>query len=372
MRNLDRRRRGVAFAVSGVAAPRFVSVDVLRGWAVAAMLLVNYPGDWGHVYAPLLHAEWNGCTPTDLVFPTFLFLVGVSIALATGRVADDAGARHDALRKVWLRALRLVLLGLALHALAVWAYDKPHFRPWGVLQRIGLCFGVAASAALFLRARGQWIAIVAILIGYAVLLAMTGGSLPLDNIASRLDTWMLGAHAYQFDAGSGRGHEPEGLLSTLPAIATTLLGVRAGVVLRMRDGRGLLPAGLAALAIGAGWSLQLPWNKNLWTPSYVLWSAGWALLLLVACRFLFDRRGWPPFGRSMGGNAIVAYAGSWVMACVLEKFGAFAAIHRDVLQPLVAPLFGDKAASLAFAAVFVAFWWLLMWAMGRRGWRVVI
>src|SRR5690606_9274655 len=172
---------------------RHASVDVLRGWAVAAMLLVNYPGDWGHVYAPLEHSEWNGFTPTDLVFPAFLFLVGVSIALALGRAAEAGGdARRQALGKAWLRALRLVLLGLALHAIAMWAYDKPDFRPWGVLQRIGLCFGAAATAMLYLRARGQWIAIAALLLGYWALLAATGGTAPWDNIASRVDTWMLG------------------------------------------------------------------------------------------------------------------------------------------------------------------------------------
>ena len=152
-------------------APRFASVDALRGLTVAAMLLVNNPGDWGHVYAPLLHAQWHGCTPTDLIFPTFLFLVGVSVALSMGHLEEDAGVRRGVLGKAWLRAARLVLLGLALHALAMWAYDTPHFRVWGVLQRIGLCFGVAASAMLYLRARGQWVAIAAIMIGYTALLA---------------------------------------------------------------------------------------------------------------------------------------------------------------------------------------------------------
>ncbi|QDA57568.1 acyltransferase family protein [Thermomonas aquatica] len=358
--------------MSAARAPRFASVDALRGWAVAAMLLVNYPGDWSHVYAPLRHSQWNGCTPTDLVFPLFLFLVGVSTALAMHGLADDPALRRQALAKAWLRASRLALLGLALHALAMWAYDKPHFRPWGVLQRIGLCFGAAASAQLYLRPRGQWLAIAVLLLGYWALLATTGGTLPLDNVVSRVDAWMLGPRVYEFDAASGRGHDPEGLLSTLPAIASTLLGMRAGMLLRERDGRGLLPAGLAALAIGAAWALLLPWNKNLWTPSYAVWSAGWASLLLAACHALFDRRGWRPFGRSMGINAIVAYAGSWAMACVLERSGLFAAAYRGLLQPLLAPICGDEAASLAFAICFVGFWWVLAWGMARRGWRVVI
>ena len=353
-------------------APRFASVDVLRGWAVAAMLLVNYPGDWGHVYGLLEHSEWNGCTPTDLIFPIFLFLVGVSISLAMGRAAQDAAARRDVLGKAWLRALRLIALGLALHLLAMWAYDKPYFRPWGVLQRIGLCFGVAAMAMLCLRTRGQWVVIVLILLGYTALLLMSGGAVPLDNIASRIDTFLLGPHAYQFDAASGRGHDPEGLLSTLPSIATTLIGIRAGAWLREQGSSRLLIAGAVALAVGWVWSFLLPWNKNLWTPSYVAWSAGWAMLLLALCHWLFDTRGWSPFGRAMGINAIVAYAGSWVMACLMEKTGMFGALYRGLFQPVIGPVLGDKAASLGIAIAFVAFWWLAMWGMQKRGWKVSI
>ena len=128
---------------------------MLRGWAVAAMLLVNYPGDWSHLYAPLEHAAWHGCTPTDLIFPTFLFVVGVSIALGMSRGTPSPAGRRGLLGKAWMRALRLVAIGLLLHALAMWAYDSAAFRPWGVLQRIGLCFGAAATAALYLRPRGQ-------------------------------------------------------------------------------------------------------------------------------------------------------------------------------------------------------------------------
>ncbi|MFT4179142.1 MAG: heparan-alpha-glucosaminide N-acetyltransferase domain-containing protein [Thermomonas sp.] len=346
------------------APRRFSSVDVLRGWAVAAMLLVNYPGDWGHVYPLLLHAEWNGFTPTDLIFPTFLFVVGVSISL---------GLRPGApLSKIWLRALRLVLVGLLLHALAMWAYGKADFRPWGVLQRIGLCYGVAVTLALTLRPRGQWAVIVAILLGYWALLAATGGYAPQVNIASRLDAWMLGAHAYQFDAATGLGHEPEGLLSTLPAIATTLIGVRAGAWLRTHGASRLLLAGLAVLAIGWLWSQAVPLNKNLWTSSYVLWAAGWSMLLLALCHWLFDVRGLRAFGRSMGINAITAYAGSWVMACLMERFGLFGALYRGVFLPSIGTRFGEEATSLAFAIAFVALWWLLMWGMEKKGWRVTI
>ena len=134
----------------------------------------------------------------------------------------------------------------------------------------------------------------------------------------------------------------------------------AGNVLRERGARGLFSFGLLALLVGAAWSLLLPWNKNLWTPSYAVWAVGWATVLLALCHSLFDVRGWRPFGRSMGINAIAAYAGSWIMACVLERTGVFAALYRGVLRPAIGPMLGDRAASLAFAIAFVAFWWLLM------------
>ncbi len=343
------------------AAPRrFTSVDVLRGWAVAAMLLVNYPGSWAHVYAPLEHSEWNGFTPTDLIFPTFLFVVGVSIAL---------GLRPGTpLAKLWVRALRLVLVGMGLYLVAMWGYDKDSFRVWGVLQRIGLCYGAAATLALWLKPRAQWWLIAAILLGYWALLAFAGGSAPLTNPVSRLDVWLLGAHAYQFDPATGLGHEPEGLLSTLPAIATTLLGVRAGGWLRERSLGFLLQMALLLMVLGWLWGLALPINKNLWTSSYVVYAAGWSLLLLSLCHWLFDARGLPPLGRSMGINAITAYAGSWLLACVFEKFGVFAAAYAQAAAWL-----GDgKPASLAVAAAFVALWWVLMWGMEKKGWRITI
>lgn len=196
-------------SAAAARAPRFASVDALRGLTVAAMLLVNDPGDWAHVYAPLLHSEWIGCTPTDLVFPFFLFIVGVSIALGIApRVeagADLRGIRHAVL----VRSLRIIGLGLLLNLLAFWLLDKPWFRPWGVLQRIGLCFLVAGWLATWLRPRGQWAVLVSLLAGYGLLLAGTGGTAQWSNIASRVDTALLGHHVYAFDVASGRAMIPK-------------------------------------------------------------------------------------------------------------------------------------------------------------------
>jgi predicted acyltransferase len=351
---------------------RFESVDALRGITVAAMLLVNNPGDWGHVYAPLLHAQWHGCTPTDLVFPFFLLIVGVSIALGiVPRV--EAGADIPALRRgVLSRTAKIIGLGLALHLLAFLMLDLEWFRPWGVLQRIGICFGVVGLLALVTRARMQWCLIVIVLLGYWVLLVAGGSFDPWINLASRVDTALFGPLLYQFDPKTGLGHDPEGLLSTLPAIATTLLGVRAGEWLRRGELRHLVRAGAIALALGWLWSLQFPLNKNLWTSSYVLWTAGWAMLALAMLHVLIDSRKWPAYGRGFGVNAIAAYVGSSVMVYVFAGLGWWEPIYRIGFADWMTPRFGPYLPSLLFAVVFVAFWWLVVRYMHRRGWIVKV
>ena len=351
---------------------RFASVDALRGITVAAMLLVNNPGDWGHVYAPLLHSDWHGCTPTDLVFPFFLFIVGVSIALGiVPRV--EAGAKPAVLRRaVLVRSLKIIGLGLALHLLAFLLLDKEWFRPWGVLQRIGLCFAVAGWLAIHGKARLQWCVIAALLLGYWALLLAGGSFEPWINLASRVDTALLGPLLYQFDPATGLGHDPEGLLSTLPAIATTLLGLRAGDWLRHGQTTRLACAGLIALALGLLWAQWFPLNKNLWTSSYVLWTAGWAMLALVVAHVLIDRRQWPALGRSFGVNAIAAYAGSALMVYLVAAPGWWEPIYQALFAGWMTPRFGPYLPSLAFALCFVGFWWVVVRLMDRRGWHVKI
>jgi predicted acyltransferase len=345
---------------------RIASVDALRGLAVAAMLLVNNPGDWGHVYAPLEHSAWNGWTPTDLVFPFFLFIVGVSLSLAMGaRIASGDGA---ALRgTVVNRALRILVLGLVLHALAWWLMDKPAFRIPGVLQRIGLCFGLVGLIAIQWRARGQWIWLAALLLGYGALLLWGG---PLDkagNIASRVDAWLLGPHGYEWDAATGLGHDPEGIVATLGALATTLLGWRCGEALRAGALRRLALIGVVAAL--AGFALDasglMPINKNLWTPAFVLWTGGLAALALLAAHGLIDRAGWPPLFRSFGVNAIAAYAGAWMCTVFLEGFHWMGPVYAHGFGWLE-PIVGPEGRSLAFALVFVGVWWGIVKVLEKR------
>lgn len=350
---------------------RLASVDALRGLTVAAMLLVNNPGDWGHVYAPLLHADWHGCTPADLVFPFFLAIVGVSIALGVVPRAEAGGDRGTLVRTMAVRALRILGLGLLLHLLAWWWLDQPHYRPWGVLQRIGLCFLGAGAAALYLRPRAQWLLLAGLLAGWWMLLQAGGTLEPYANIASRIDDALLGPWLYQHDA-AGRGHDPEGLPSTLGALATTLLGLRAGDWLRHGQLRRLEGAAVLALLLGLACTPWMPWNKNLWTPSYVLWSGGWVLLALAVAHVLVDLRGWPALGRAFGVNAIAAYAGSALMVYALAGLDWWEPVYRGAFAGWMTPRLGPYLPSLAFALAFVACWWALVLWMDRRGWYLKI
>ena len=346
---------------------RIASVDALRGLTVAAMLLVNNPGDWGAVYGPLEHAAWHGCTPTDLIFPFFLFIVGVSAALALGPRVDAGNAPGPLQAAVLQRGLRIFGLGLLLHALAWWLMHKPEFRVLGVLQRIGLCFALVGVTALRLRVRGQWLLLLALLAGYGALL-QTGPTLEkLGSLNQRLDTAVLGRFAYEWDPATGIAFDPEGLLSTLGALATTVFGLLCGELLRRDQARGLLLTGIAAAAVGWWWSRWLPFNKQLWTPSFVLWTGGIAAVALAAAHAWVDRLGHRPWGRAFGLNAIGTYAGAWMCTVFLAGFGWMEPLYRAVFGPLGARV-GPHGLSLAFAVAFVAVWAVIVWALDKRGW----
>ncbi len=348
---------------------RFVSVDVLRGWAVAAMLFVNDPGDWDHVWWPFDHAAWNGFTPTDLVFPLFLFVVGVSISL--GIVPQlEAGKPVSAIRRgIVIRGLKLIGLGLLLHAFAMLCFHREFFRPCGVLQRIGLCFIAAGLVVTAIRRpEWQWRVIAILLVGYWALLHFNGGYDEFFNLADRIDFAVLGKWVYTLDATRTHGHDPEGLLSTLPAIATTLFGVRAGMWLREGKVARILVAGAIALVLGWLLDAQIPINKNLWSSSFVLWAGGWSLLLLGGMQVAIGRWHWPAIGRRYGGNAIAAYVGAYVLLCVLVALHGFDPLYHGLFASWITPLFGPVVASHAFALAWVVLFWLMVGWMDRRKW----
>lgn len=344
------------------------------------MLIVNDAGDWDHVHPWLEHSPWNGCTFADYIFPFFLFLVGVSITLTVDTLLSRGVSPRAIARKVVLRGIRIVLLGLLLAAVSWLTISAGHaYRPMGVLQRIGICYTAAGLIALFVRdARLQWALIAVVLLGYWALLShwvplnAFGPLLPGANLADHIDSAILGQHAYLYDTASGQGRDPEGFLSTLPAIVTVILGMRAGHWLRIQRRWALLWMGVALMVVGALWALVFPINKQLWTSSFVLWTGGAGMLMLAIAHQGFDTWRWPPIGRSLGINAITAYAGAWVGICLLEGTGAMRPLYTSVFAAVFGPPLSPWVPSLMFAVAFTAFFWGLIGWMTRRGWRITI
>jgi predicted acyltransferase len=361
---------------------RLASLDVFRGLIVALMLLVNNPGDWGHIYPPLAHAEWNGCTLADLVFPFFLFIVGVSVAYAlAGARATAAGASPGAaLRAVLKRAAVLAVLGLFA---STWLdFDLATLRLPGVLMRIALVYGLAATLFLYSTWRGQVLALLGLLLGYAGLMQLVPvpGVGPANlgaatNLGAWLDRTLLGtAHLWK----ESRTWDPEGLLGTLPALGTAVLGLLAGQWLRhpgyapAHKSSGLQAAGSVLVGLGLLWSLWFPLNKALWSPSYVLLTGGLAAALLGGLYWLCDvqgLRGWTRPWQALGVNALAAFFGSSIIARSLNRAHIGELSAKDFLyQKGIAPWFAEpKMASLAGAAACLGIWLVILMLLHRRG-----
>lgn len=367
------------------AAERLRSLDVFRGATIALMILVNNAGDWGKTYAPLLHAEWHGWTPTDLVFPFFLFIVGVAIPFALAprleRAAGDLGPLH---RKILKRAGILFALGLLLNWFPFWTVAWECARIPGVLQRIALVYLAAALAYVHLRPRGRALLGLSLLAGYWAAMKLvpapgfTAGDLsPAGNLAAWVDRLVLGAHTWRYAPGPG---DPEGTLSTLPAIVSALAGLFVGDLLRSALAPGRKLARLliwGALATAGGLALDplFPINKNLWSPSYVVFTTGAALLGLSGAYFLIDRQGIAGWSRPFalyGTNAIVAYVGSGLLTKLILAIrweaadGATVNLQQWLYGHLYAPLLPDYVASLAWASTQVALWLAVVAWLDRR------
>jgi predicted acyltransferase len=356
---------------------RLRSLDVFRGLTVAAMVIVNNPGDWATVYWPLLHAEWHGWTPTDLIFPFFLFIVGVSLALSARPVTAATIVRRGAI--IW--GLGLFLAGFPFFRLAT-------IRIPGVLARIAWCYVAAALVARGVsgdRRRAQKVAVVVavLLIGYWVLLAVVpfpggvaGDLTAAGNIGAWLDRELFGRHVWR-----GGPYDPEGLLSTIPAIGTTLLGVLAGWLIRDTSSpraivRGLLSWGLAGVIAGLALSVWLPINKALWTSSYALFTAGMASAALAVCHWVLDatpgerwRRASEPFV-ALGRNAILLFVLSGLIAKIfiyLEWPNPDMPLGRWLYATAFAPFAPPHVASLLFAlSNLLALYALLAYLHRRR------
>lgn len=360
---------------------RMLSLDVFRGLTIAGMVLVNNPGTWGSIYSPLKHAEWHGWTPTDLIFPFFLFIVGISIALAFGRRAESGSGEHDLLKKVLIRSAIIFALGLFLNGFPF--FDLGEIRVAGVLQRIAVCYLV--TSIIFLKSgwRTQAIITGAFLLLYWFLLmgvpALIFGAADLSkegNLAAHVDRWLLGKHIWK----GGVVYDPEGLLSTIPAIATTLTGALTGHWLRSRRTQfekvgGMFFAGAAAIAVGWAWHFWFPINKALWTSSYVVFTSGMALQLLGICYWLVDIKGYKRWAKPFiifGVNALALFVFSGLLARLMGIIkiprgdGTSIAIQPFIFKNLFASWAQPIDASLIYAVTYIFFWLLLMWLLYRK------
>ncbi len=378
---------------------RLRSLDVFRGATVALMILVNNPGSWSHLYPPLAHAPWHGCTPTDLVFPFFLFAVGNALALVM------PGLREAGAAVFWPRVLRrtalIFAIGLFLNAAPFVRWDASGelvLRSWdalrlmGVLQRIALCFGAAAVIVWLLPRRGALVAAAALLVGYALTclaLGAPGDPYSLQGwFGTAIDRALLGdAHLYR---GEGVPFDPEGLASTLPAIAQVLLGWWVGDMMQRGRADAALVARLflwATLLLVAAylWQLEMPLNKKIWTSSYVLHTTGLAMMALAALVHVIDLRarpaeqwGWASFFEVFGRNPLFVFVAAGFVPRVLALLRWQSGTAADgtplwtsplpwVYQQLFAGLGSDpRLGSFAFALANLSLYWLLAWVLHRR------
>lgn len=364
---------------------RLRSLDVLRGATIAGMILVNNPGDWGKTFAPFLHAEWHGWTPTDLIFPFFLFVLGVAIPLAFASRLERSGGD---LRPLYLQILRrtLILFGLGLFLAWFPFYDVnwAMARIPGVLQRIAVVYLFASLAYLNLGIKGRaWLSAV-ILLGYWLVMKLIpvpgielGSIGPDGNPAAWLDHAVLGAHVWRNAPGPG---DPEGILSSFPAVVTALAGVFTGEWLRSQRDRteklvGLFVWGTIISAAGYFFGYLFPINKNLWTSSYVVLTAGLALLSLAVIYYFVDIQGkdrWAGPFYVFGTNAITVFVLSGLVAKLMYKIrwtgadGATVTVKGWLYSHFFASWLPDYWVSLAWAVATIVFWWAAMRVLYQR------
>ncbi len=367
-----------------MASNRLLSLDVLRGITIAGMITVNNPGTWAHIYAPLRHAAWNGCTPTDLVFPFFMFVMGVAMTLSYKKFNYEL--TWKTFGKLLYRSVLLILIGWALGWFgtfcrtlsgggefvdAIWNNPIARLRFMGVLPRLGWVslFGGLCLMA-FKPKNAPWVA-TALLVIYCLIIGITGSfELTPNNIVARVDVAILGdAHMYH---QGGIAFDPEGILSTIPCIAHCLIGCWAGTLLKRPEEQDIQPAikrialfGAAILMGGFLLDYAFPINKALWSASYVLVTCGLASLLLALLMEIIDVRGkrrWSMFFESFGVNPLFIFvlAGFLAIALANIKFtfnGDLYSVWSFYYKECMKPLFGETGGSLGSALTFVGLLW---------------
>lgn len=375
--------------MSTASPPRVAALDLLRGLTVAAMIVVNNPGNWNSVYRPLSHSDWNGVTFADLIFPAFIFIMGVSLALARrpATTADD----RPRYRRILTRAFTLVAMGLALNAAIAWP-NLHDVRIPGVLQRIGITYLFAALIVAKTTSRQRWLLAAALLLSHWALLAWpawgsgAGAVTPGANVAASVDRWAFGTHIL---TPTG---DPEGLLGVLTSVATALFGAAVGRWMVDAAARSKAPGparhvltrlavgGLLGLAVGYAWSFALPLNKPLWTASFAVFTAGAASLALAGFAALESDAIAPllaPFDW-LGTNPLAIYALSEFTSNLMQRAWLVQSGHVVALKDLIywnglVPLVGDYGgprSSLAYAAGYAAVWIAVAGVMRRCGVRI--
>ncbi|HVE72561.1 MAG TPA: heparan-alpha-glucosaminide N-acetyltransferase domain-containing protein [Thermoanaerobaculia bacterium] len=328
-------------------ATRIEALDAMRGFTVASMLLVNNPGTWSAIYWPLRHAEWHGWTPTDLIFPFFLFIAGITTELSKKEP-----------RGILRRGALIILCGVLLHLFPYFRFDT--LRWFGVLQRIGIVYILAALIAWRASRRAIAVLVAVILLGYWFVLTRGPLEPPPATVAAQVDRALVPeAHLWK----QAKTWDPEGPLSTIPAVATALLGVLAARFVKERNVKTLTIAGACGIAAGLAWGLVFPINKNLWTSSYVVFTAGAACVLLAIWMKWLPAKPFDVFGL----NPLIAFLGSGVMARLLgiikiDGVSLQALSYRTLFKPYFPP----ELASLLWALLFVAVWYGLLWLLDRK------
>ena len=361
---------------------RLLSLDFFRGSTILAMILVNNPGSWSHVYPPLLHAKWHGWTFTDLIFPFFLFIVGVAIVYAFSKKISSGAPKIDLYKKIIRRTLIIFALGLFLSGFPY--FDFSTIRIMGVLQRIAICYFVASIIYLHTDWKGQLGWAIGLMLAYWAMMewipvpGVGPGSYEKGaNFAAYIDSMFLEGHMWSVS----KTWDPEGIISTIPAISTILFGVLAGHWMRsdknpIEKTLGLFIAGNFMMLVGSVWSWVLPINKNIWTSSYTVMMAGLALICLGFSYYFIDvRKGskkWLQPSLVYGMNAITVFVLSGIFAKILylitftQADGSKITLKGWIYQNLYVSWLGDINGSLGFAITFIVIMYLLMLILYKK------
>lgn len=374
---------------------RLLSLDILRGITIASMILVNNPGSWGDIYAPLQHAEWNGLTPTDLVFPFFMFIMGVSTYFSLKKYSFSLS--WPTFAKILRRTLVIFAIGLGIAWFGLFLRgilnDKTfldavanfdHIRILGVMPRLALSYGFGAVIALLVPHKAISWSVVAILVFYSILL-ITGNGFEFsdDNVISIVDHKILGPnHMYSSTIDGVHLHfDPEGLLSTLPSIAHMLIGfICGGLILSTKDNRErvlrLFIVGTILTFVGFLLDFGMPINKKIWSPTFVLTTCGLASSFLALLMWIIDIRDcrrWTVFFEAFGVNPLTMYTLAAIISIVIGAVSVpygdgYASIKSYIYQAIMMPVCGENAtlASLAFAITFVFLNWCIAYALYKK------